>query len=161
MPSLTIIIPSVREDNLDAVASVNKQTVATNLIIEKDPNETGAGPTRNRAIKKCGTDWVGFLDDDDTLNPKYHEWLDYESQDCDVVIFQMKLDQMTLPGHTNPKLLKFNWVGISYALKTKIAKAHPFKNIIGEDFDLLTRLADAGYKIKISPYIAYYVRDSV
>ena len=161
MPSLTIVMPSVREDNLEAIASVNKQTVATNLIVVKDPKETGAGPTRNRGIKKVTTEWVGFLDDDDRLDVRYHRWLDMECEGWDVIVFQMKQDYLTLPGHTNSKLLAFNWVGISYALKTKIAKAYPFKNMIGEDYDLLKRLSEAKFKIKVVPWVAYYVRQSV
>ena len=105
------------------------------------------------------TEWVGFLDDDDTLDHRYHEWLNEECKDYDMLIFNMaRPEGLILPGHTNVDELVYNWVGISFALKTEIAKRFPFKNMISEDWDLIQRIKEAGFKIKISQHVAYYIR---
>lgn len=160
MLSLTICIPSNRQDQTKALKSVIDQTVPTGILIGLDRHEDGAGPTRNRIIKEVTTDWVGFLDDDDRLDPHYHEWLDAEAGDNDMVIFQMKNGMMTIPGHTMLANLAYNWVGISFAMRTEVAREMPFYNMIGEDFDLIMRVIHAGYRVKISPHLAYFVRDS-
>lgn len=159
--SLTIIIPSFRVSQSLAMETVIKQTVPTDVLVVLDKDEEGAGPTRNRGIAITTTDWVGFLDDDDRLDPHYHEWLDKEAEDNDMVIFQMKNGLYTIPGHMMVPNLKYNWVGISFAMRTEVAREMPFYNMIGEDFDLIQRCIHAGYKVKISPHVAYFVRQSV
>lgn len=158
---LTIIIPSLgRKSVHKAIQSVEDQTIPTTSITIVDWRREGAGPTRNKLIQLVETPWVAFCDDDDWLHPKYHEWLKEEKENNDMVIFRMKVapnDADSKPIIKDVGQLKVNDVGISFALKTRIAKNHPFKNMLCEDYDLIQGLYKEGYKIKISDHIAYYV----
>lgn len=54
----------------DALGSVGRQTSpAAETLVEVDAGGTGAGATRNRALRRVQTPWVAFLDDDDWLMP--------------------------------------------------------------------------------------------
>lgn len=159
---LTIIIPTIMRPTLDrAIQSVEDQTIRTNYIIVGDVNRIGPGLTRNSAVKEVHTSWVGFLDDDDYLDEHYHEWLQKEKDGYDVVVFRMKnspLVEEAIPKSTNVDDLEYNQVGISFALRTKLAALYPFSNKVpGEDHELLMRLKKDGYKIKISDKVAYYI----
>jgi hypothetical protein len=70
---VTLIIPTVagRQSLLErALASVACQTRRPDMVlIEPDPDRSGPGPTRNRALYRTVTEWVAFLDDDDELLP--------------------------------------------------------------------------------------------
>lgn len=158
---LTIVIPSIgHKDWQRAVDSVRNQTVPTEWILEPDAGYKGrgAGPTRNLAIQKVETEWVGFCDDDDYLDPHYHEWLVEESPSFDMVIFKMKNQPNGgVPYSTDVEMLRYNEVGMSFALKTGLAKRFPFENMLGEDFDLIMRVKNSGARIKISEHIAYFL----
>lgn len=69
--TVTVAIPTIpgRERLLDrALVSIDAQTRRPDhVVIEADPDGTGAGPTRNRALERVTTDWVAWLDDDDEL----------------------------------------------------------------------------------------------
>jgi glycosyltransferase involved in cell wall biosynthesis len=55
-----------------AVWSVLQQTLAPDaIIIERDPDHTGAAATKNRGLAKVATEWVAFLDDDDLFLPEH------------------------------------------------------------------------------------------
>jgi glycosyltransferase involved in cell wall biosynthesis len=158
--SLSIIIPTLRRDTLKrAMTSVSQQTIPTTCIVHYDKDRIGAPKLRNEMIKEVKTTWVGFCDDDDWLDIHYHEWLKY--QRADMIIFQMKRpDGMVLPDHTDTDRLAYNWVGISFALRTSIAKQFPFKDRIGEDFDLIQRVVQAGLRVVVLPQVAYFVGES-
>ena len=157
--SLTIVMPTIgRESMLHAVWSIANQTVDTDCILQYDPERQGASLTRNQAVQRVKTTWVGFCDDDDWLDLRYHQWLNEECEGFDMVIFNMRRPEgIVLPDHTDVDKLAYNWVGISFALKTAIAKKFPFNNMVGEDYDLIMRVKEAGYKIKISERVAYFI----
>lgn len=77
MPRLTVAvcIPTIlgREDLLDrAVTSVNAQRRKPDqLLVEADPERTGAWATRNRLLARVQADVIAWLDDDDTLRPQH------------------------------------------------------------------------------------------
>jgi glycosyltransferase involved in cell wall biosynthesis len=155
---LTIIIPSIGRETLQrAVESVEQQTIPTEYIVGIDQQQEGASVMRNKMVSVCDTGWVGFCDDDDWLDPHYHEWLN-EMKDADMVLFQMKRpDGMILPDHTDSDRLVYNWVGISFAMRTSVALKYPFKTMIGEDYDLIQRVRRAGLRLVVSPQVAYFV----
>lgn len=76
-PRLTVavVIPTItgREHLLErAMASVQAQTrFPDQVIVETDPNRTGAAATRNRALERVTADLVAWLDDDDELLPMH------------------------------------------------------------------------------------------
>lgn len=144
-----------------AVKSVENQTIRTEIIIIGDVPRIGPGLTRNIAVQEVKTSWVGFLDDDDYIDEHYHEWLQKEKDGYDMVIFRMKnspLKEEAIPKSTNIDDLEYNQVGISFAMRTKVAILFPFSaKVPGEDYDLIMRVKQAGYKIKISDKVAYYI----
>lgn len=55
-----------------AVWSVLEQTLRPDaIVIESDPDHTGAAATKNRGLAKVATEWVAFLDDDDQFLPHH------------------------------------------------------------------------------------------
>lgn len=71
-----------------AVWSVIEQTLRPDaLVIEADPDHTGAAATKNRGLEKVTTEWVAFLDDDDQFKPEHLQRLSQvaEESGADVV----------------------------------------------------------------------------
>lgn len=70
MTTVAAVVPTIpgREQLLlRALKSVNGQTRQPDqIVVEPDPDRTGAAATRNRAIERVTCDWIAFLDDDDT-----------------------------------------------------------------------------------------------
>lgn len=71
MSTVTVLTPTIdgRGDMMRrAMESVWRQAREPDaVVIESDPDRTGAVATRNRALERVTTDWVAFLDDDDEL----------------------------------------------------------------------------------------------
>jgi len=146
------------------------------LEIEKIGNNiNGSGFVRNIGIKMANTKWIAFLDDDDTISADYIETF-YNELNLypllDVLIFRMVIDNESQEGNyceeTNnikiiPNLNTNNFylcdVGISFILKKEI-----FENKLEftqdgiEDFSLLDKIRNNGYKMIISPYIKYFIK---
>jgi glycosyltransferase involved in cell wall biosynthesis len=78
---ITVAIPAIppRVGNLldNAVMSVKTQTLQPvgGISVALDVNREGAGSTRQRALDAVRTEWVAFLDDDDTWYPMHLETL--------------------------------------------------------------------------------------
>jgi glycosyltransferase involved in cell wall biosynthesis len=74
---ITVVIPTHGEriDNgmtAKAVNSVLAQTIpAAAIIIEVDDQRLGAAETRHRGLMRVTSDWVAFLDSDDTFYPHH------------------------------------------------------------------------------------------
>jgi glycosyltransferase involved in cell wall biosynthesis len=86
-----------------ALSSVCIQTLApTAIIVESDPDRTGAAATKNRALAKASTEWVAFLDDDDQFMPEHLDKLFTAAQreDADVVYSRPFIPQ--IPDHEDP-----------------------------------------------------------
>ena len=158
-PSITIVIPTVGRTTLKKA----KDSCGTLPVeVERDNLGTGAGPTRNRAIKRVKTDWVAFLDDDDQLT--HLESLQGGiSEDADCVIFRAQYPDGTLL----PKVPVVEWgnVPISFAVKTSVAKEFPFVKGSNEfrqneDYLFVKTLEENGKKIVFSPHVTYLVKPS-
>lgn len=160
IPNITVVIPTLGRQSLaEAKASCGSIPVE----VEKDPHQTGAGLTRNRAIQRVRTDWVGFLDDDDRFTPDYLERFNEAlAEDPDVIIFRMQYPD----GRILPKVPEVIWsnVGISFAVKRKYADnlfvkgENAFEQ--NEDYLALKKLEDDGRKIVFSPHVTYLVKPS-
>jgi len=133
----------------------------TSEIVNGLTKSNGAGNVRNFGIKMCETEWIAFLDDDDTLAHTYLETLFNEIDLCynvDVVIFRM-----THPEYgVLPKVSSINFhqyeVGISFAIKRKIfSNDICFESSHDEDYNLLCKIRDRGHKMVMSPYVKYFV----
>lgn len=67
------VAPSHFEIAQQAVKSAESQTVRCEVIVETDPQRTGAAATRNRAIQKASGLFIAALDADDLLEPTFVE----------------------------------------------------------------------------------------
>lgn len=71
--TVSVVVPTIpgREALLDrALASVDAQRRKPDrILVEWDPDRTGAAATRNRALDRVTTDVIAWLDDDDELLP--------------------------------------------------------------------------------------------
>ena len=124
-----------------------------------------AGLVRNYGMTFVDTEWIGFVDDDDTLSPNYiehllNETMEYET--IDIIIFRMFIQEQNniLPKLETDHFYKCQ-VGISFAIKKKVFdEGCHFKASRIEDFSYLEDAKINGHKIMISPYITYFVRNS-
>lgn len=73
--TVAVVIPTIpgREELLGrALTSVRAQRrKADQIVIERDSERTGAWAARNRALARVTTDFIAWLDDDDTLRPNH------------------------------------------------------------------------------------------
>ncbi len=134
-----------------------------------------AGNVRNFAVEHLGSldhgfTWLGFVDDDDTLDKSYltylHKSIMYKGADePDLVIFRMKYQDGTIlpppefkyPENCNAAKLE-NKVGISFACTLDLfKKLGGFVPSGGEDADFIKRAEAAGARIHLSNEVAYYV----
>jgi glycosyltransferase involved in cell wall biosynthesis len=180
--ALTFIIPTIGRETLSLTLQSLKNQTITNwkaivifdgiepTISETDPRITiiktpiklgqgynSAGLVRNYGIKFVNTEWVAFVDDDDSITPNYMEsflselWLD-----PDVIIFRMTLDDRVCPSIDSTNFF-IKDVGISFAVKTELVSKFIFMPSIEEDFEFLDKVRLKKYKIVLSPYITYSV----
>lgn len=76
MNQLTIVIPIGPYHTViaaEAIASVQAQTAHCDLVVVPDREGKGAGWARNRGLEQCQTQYISFLDADDTLDPHFTE----------------------------------------------------------------------------------------
>ncbi len=149
--ALTFIIPTIGRETLSLTLQSLKNQTITNWkaivifdgiepnISETDPRITiiktpiklgqgynSAGLVRNYGIKFVNTEWVAFVDDDDSITPNYIEsflselWLD-----PDVIIFRMTMDDRVCPSIDSTNFFIKN-VGISFAVKTELVSKFIF-----------------------------------
>jgi len=187
-PLITFIIPTIGrltlKRTLDSLKKLNNKNwraivifdgVDSNVIEEDDrikiikhekkigDGYNGAGNVRNYSYQFVETPWVGFVDDHDTLNEYYIDHLEKEIErknidNIDVLIFRMIYENgqvLPKPGDID---FKKEEVGISFCLKTSLAKEFLFTPNQFEDFNLLNKLRENKKKIRMSEYIAYNVR---
>ena len=127
-------------------------------------NINNAGLVRNYGIRLADTKWVAFLDDDDVIDEtyleKFYEELELNNE-FDILIFRMNLCGRVIPSLDTDNFY-INDVGISFVAKKEI-----FDNGIkfipdgAEDFLLLNQIRKKNYKMIISPYVMYYVENSI
>lgn len=183
-PLITFIIPTIGRPTIDrSVNSIISQTNpnwrcyvifdgipkrdfddprVTSLSIDKKgrvgPNNGQSGLVRNVGIKMSDTEWVGFLDDDDTIHSDYVKTLSEKYQNKDFVIWRMKyINGLVLPMVGNNEI-RFGQVGISFCFKNKFENLIFDSNRDGEDFDLIVKLRSLTDNYVVAPEIYYNVR---
>lgn len=114
-----------------------------------------SGLVRNEGLKLCKSEWIGFLDDDDTLDSNYVEVLMKKYKDYDFVIWRM----IDMNGNIIPRnhSLIFGNVGISISFKNKFENLFFDRNRDGEDFDFIKKLLEKTNNYTISSEILYRV----
>jgi glycosyltransferase involved in cell wall biosynthesis len=183
MPIITFIIPSIGRptlpktlDSLKKMADPHWQAIVmfdgiaptiqsddpriTVLRMEKTGTLNHAGRVRNEAIRHATTEWIGFVDDDDTLNPSYVTDLRAHLVDNpDVVIFRMQDKHLIIPPPDHTDFI-INHVGISFCAKRSLFVQDQiwFEPSGTEDFYLLNAFRAQKKRIIMSPRINYNVR---
>lgn len=181
-PLVTFIVPTVGRATLRrALSSLLNQTdpywrcivegdgvfpdasglTDSRIAYYKEPHLAHESDMRNLGIARATTPWVAFLDDDDTVAPEYVEWMWNEEVERDVIIFRQTFpkDDGTTAVFPKDETIVWGNVGISYAVRTALAKECPFKRSRHEDLLQLTALEAGGAEIHWSPHIAYFARD--
>lgn len=124
-----------------------------------------AGQVRNCIIDNIDNnlEWIGFVDDDDTLSKFYIEIFELEKSKhkFDCCVFRMRYDknnEKVIPP-LGMDYLKQNYVGISFCVNREFIKTKNIKfcNDNAEDFKFLKEICDNGGKIHISSHITYNV----
>ena len=122
-----------------------------------------ASDVRNYGIQKVesSSQWIGFLDDDDTIHPHYVQYFLEENRiyDFDIYIYRMTMDNRIIPAHNCYDFTPGD-VGISFICKKEIFDNIHFHNSHTEDFDFLAKARDNNYKLIISEKIYYYVKQN-
>ena len=104
------------------------------------PANGQSGLVRNVGINMVDTEWIGFLDDDDTVHPNYVKTLFDNYSDKDFVVWRMKYPNGLVIPPINDDELRFGGVGISFCYKNKFDGLLFDNNRDGEDFDFLIKL---------------------
>jgi cellulose synthase/poly-beta-1,6-N-acetylglucosamine synthase-like glycosyltransferase len=123
------------------------------------------GQVRNLLMEKAETEWICFLDDDDTFRPDYLDHLTEEQErhpEARTILFRMSYDpsdRKVLPPLTIRQPIVNN-VGISFAVKKLLCQEQGlrFQNGATEDFYFLKSIADKGEEIVFSEHITYNIR---
>ena len=132
------------------------------IKIDKTGKLNHAGNIRNHGFKLATTEWIGFVDDDDTISNDYVSRFKEEiflNPDAKCIIFRMKTkydrDQI-LPAPHHNNFIK-NKVGISFVIKNDLNLL--FEPSIVEDYLLLDKIRSDNHLMVISPYVTYFVRE--
>jgi glycosyltransferase involved in cell wall biosynthesis len=134
-------------------------------IVIKQINKAGisnhGGAVRNCALKIADTDWISFLDDDDTITTDYVARLREEIElrrDLSVVIFRAITPRGQILPCVGKHMLTPGDVGISFSIKSSlIEKGYQFEPGSGEDYWLLNFIGRNGVKMVVSPYATYRI----
>ena len=124
-----------------------------------------AGEVRNYLISQISNDydWIGFVDDDDTLKEYYIEKLDEEltNNKFDCCVFRMVSGESIIPPLEMEDQIIQGFVGISFCVNKKfiLEKNIKFINSTSEDYNFLEKINNLNGCIYISKYITYNVRN--
>ena len=184
MSLITFIIPSINRPTIDnTIQSLLNQTnpnwncfVLYDGVIGKEFDDPrvktfnlqklgkkgekhgNAGLVRNEGIKMCDSEWIGFLDDDDTIDSNYVDTLNKKYQSYDFVVWRMKTtDGKIYPDLTRNNLIR-NQVGISVSFKNKFPNIIFDNNDDSEDFEFVDKLQNTTNNFIITPEIFYNIR---
>ena len=143
----------------------DRRIVSINLAERLGHDNVGA-EVRNRGLQwlKEGImmpDWVGNLDDDDTLTPDYILKLVEDGKDVDLLQFRAewenKIDIRPIIGET--RLLPAT-VSNAFAFRYDFAERHNLHYIdsTSEDWATIQSFISAGARCKVSDHVTYRVR---
>ena len=148
--------------NIDNNYTLNDNRIKIIEIEKTGININSAGNVRNYGMSFVTTEWIAFLDDDDTIANDYIETFNNELikyDDIDVLIFRMIDDN----GRIIPKIDADNFylcdVGISFIIRKEIFDdGLKFIADGAEDFLYLDAIRREEYKMMIVPHIKYFIR---
>jgi hypothetical protein len=146
--------------------STNEPRILWTWIYPKLGTGNAAAAVRAKAIPLVRTKWIGFVDDDDSLDPNYVQWLkeaEAKHPEADVFVFRMQEhSQMgrVLPSLeiTDPKELGLGKVGISFCVRAELMRSVNWGSNWCEDWDLLNAFISSGKSVVLLPHVGYRVR---
>lgn len=188
MNTITFILPTLGRDSLKkSIESIINQTnkkwkaivifdgcqINKNLIVEhnqisyyeiekSDGVINQASSVRNYGLKFVKTQWVGFLDDDDTIASDYVDFFYKEMNlfHCDVYVYRMINKDLTIfPSLKSKNIIPCD-IGISFICTLKLFESISFQNSHCEDYDFLKKVFDAKKLIIFSNTIKYFVKSN-
>lgn len=128
------------------------------------PKRGHAGLVRNAAFDLVDTQWMAFVDDDDTLHEDYVYQLmkhsrDYPDIDLFVFTYVDLSNGNTIPRPNSSQEIKFGNVGISFAIKTSFVRKNNllFPKVDCEDFHFIDLCKQKGAKHLITGVWTYDV----
>ena len=128
----------------------------TNCVINQ------ASDVRNYALQFVESNWIAFLDDDDTISNDYVDYFLNQKNifNFDLFIYRMiNQDLKIFPSLLSRDLIPCD-VGISFIAKKDIFEKVKFENSHCEDYDFLNLVKKYNYLILISNTIKYFVKSS-
>lgn len=163
-----VLVPSIPvriEQLARALNSVERQTVACEVIVRLDKDREGAAANRNKLLNFADRGFVAFLDDDDELYPEHIEKL-YQlivTEKADVAysiprIVNQNGDEINAWQEFHVKdfafnpdtLLEKNYIPVTVMARrealVKVGGFEHLKGIYGEDHGLWLKLLYAGAK---------------
>ena len=117
-----------------------------------------SGLVRNIGIKECNTEWIGFLDDDDTIHQDYVKTLLEKYHSYDFIVWRMQNTNGLVIPRWNRNELVLNNVGISLSYKNKFQNLFFDKNVAGEDFFFVEKLKNKTNNFIITDEVFYFIR---
>ena len=147
-------------DGVDGISFVDERikTIQAPKLGLFGPNNGQSGMVRNVGIKEANTEWIGFLDDDDTIHENYVQTLYEKYLNYDFVVWRMKYQNGFVLPPLDMNHLSFAKVGISFCFKNKFGELLFDQNRDGEDFDFLKKLESLTSNYIITPEVFYNVR---
>lgn len=150
MPDLTIVIPfaSYHADVYQrAVESVLAQTMPCNVLTIEDTAGRGAGWSRNQGLRQVRSEFVTFLDADDTLEPGFAEL-------CFTILDQVRGNRYVYTNWYEGDLVKQApspcqlWTQQTYHLVTTVMRASDARRIGGYD-EMMPGAEDTDFGIRL------------
>jgi glycosyltransferase involved in cell wall biosynthesis len=133
--------------------------------IGKSSHHGNAGLVRNSIMENIDNDkgWIGFVDDDDTIQREYVQNVRRitDEVDIDVCVFRMRYDRygMKIIPPPGMKEIKQNYVGISFFVRKNFIEENKiyFVNDNAEDFKYLESIIKSKGKVAMTELVMYNV----
>lgn len=130
------------------------------LPIEKRGGGTnkGAGYVRNAATNYVESEWVAFIDDDDTISSEYVKNANSiikENTTIDCILFRAIVPQGIVVPDPKSLDIQLGRTFISYCCKTSVFKEIQFNQGKDEQYEFINSIKNRGYKILLSKYVMY------
>ena len=148
---------------------IEDSRVRLSLIREAEHvSHNSAGAVRNRLMESAKGEWLAFVDDDDTVNPCFTEWLKRgvnkaiqdsgEGNGPDLVLFRMQKDGIVIPALNSHEIVR-GLAGISFAMRRELftEKGIKFDPSMDEDYRLMYQVYSEGNSVSIANCVGYFV----
>jgi glycosyltransferase involved in cell wall biosynthesis len=148
-------------DGVDGVEFNDERIKCLKIKKTGSINSSGGGESglvRNFGIEESKTEWVGFLDDDDTLHQDYVKDLFEKYSEYDFVVWRMVYTNGVILPPPNSNDLSNGNVGISFCFKNKFGNLLFGSNNSVEDYEMIVKLKSLTSNFIVAPEVYYNIR---